>query len=37
VLEKDRRWQALIDRPDVQQAILRVARVDHYALLRSGY
>lgn len=37
VLEKHRRWQALIDRPDVQQAILRVGRVDRYALLRAAY
>lgn len=37
VLKKHRRWQALIDRPDVQQEILRVGRVDRYALLRGGY
>jgi tetratricopeptide (TPR) repeat protein len=37
VLEKHRRWQALIDRPEVHEAILRVGRVDHYALLRGGY
>lgn len=37
VLEKHRRWQALIDRPDVQQEILRVGRVDRYALQRGGY
>ncbi len=37
LLAKHRRWQALIDRPDVRQAILRVGRVDHYALLRGRY
>jgi hypothetical protein len=37
LLETHRRWQALIDRPDVHQEILRVGRVDRYALLRGGY
>jgi tetratricopeptide (TPR) repeat protein len=37
VLEKDQRWQALIDRPDVREAILRVGRVDHYPLKRGAY
>jgi tetratricopeptide (TPR) repeat protein len=33
MLETRRRWEALIDRPDVHQAILRVGRVDRYALV----
>jgi tetratricopeptide (TPR) repeat protein len=37
VIENHRRWRALIDRPDVRQAITRVGRVDHYALRGGGY
>jgi hypothetical protein len=37
LLEKHRRWQALIDRPDVHQEIQRVGHVDRYALLRGEY
>lgn len=33
MLEQRRRWRALIDRTDVHEAILRVGRVDRYALI----
>jgi len=32
-----RRWRALLARHDVQQAITRVGRVDHYPLMRDDY
>jgi hypothetical protein len=37
MVERQRRWRALLARPDVQQAITRVGRVDHYPLMRDDY
>lgn len=37
LLEQHLRWRALIDRPDVSQAIARVGRVDHYTSVMGGY
>jgi hypothetical protein len=35
--ELPRRWHALMARHDVQEAIKRVGRVDHYPLLAGQY
>jgi hypothetical protein len=37
VLQIQRRWRALLNRHDVQQAIARVGRVERYALLMYDY
>jgi tetratricopeptide (TPR) repeat protein len=37
MVELQRRWRALLARHDVQQAITRVGRADHYPLLRDNY
>lgn len=37
LVEMDHRWQSLVARRDVQDAIARVGRVGHYPLDRPGY